>query len=101
MKHTILLSLLGVSLLSVSMVQAQQDTIKYPLIMWSEKAFPETRESPAAMEMPDVMETIKKTVQSSNPKNIIVVVKDGLSSKEFVMNAKKFTYLKSLVIDHA
>jgi hypothetical protein len=69
--------------------------------MWSEKAFPETRESPAAMEMPDVMESIKKVVQSSNPKNIIVVVKDGLSSKEFVMNAKKFTYLKSLVIDHA
>jgi hypothetical protein len=69
--------------------------------MWSEKAFPQTRESPAAMEMPDVMENINKAIQSSAPQNVLVLVKDGLSSKEFVMNARKFTYLRSLVIDHA
>jgi hypothetical protein len=30
-----------------------------------------------------------------------MVVKDGLSSKDFVMNAKKFTYMKSLLVEHA
>jgi len=53
------------------------------------------------MEMNDVMTAINKVNESSNPKNIIVLVKDGLSSKEFVLNAKKFTYLRSLVVDHS
>jgi hypothetical protein len=52
------------------------------------------------MQTEDVLSVITQSEKSSNAQNLIVVVKDGLSSREFTKNAKSFEYLKSKVIEN-
>ena len=70
------------------------------MIMWSKKAFAQTKESPAALETEDVISQITQADKSSNTHNLIVVVKDGLSTREFYNNAKSFDYLRTKVVEN-
>lgn len=63
--------------------------------MWSEHAFTRPLESASAMDMTNALDDIKAQVEGSKAVNVITVVKEGLTSRELILNAKKYDYLKT------
>ena len=76
-------------------------TVKYPMIVYSEAAFSETKESSGAVHTHDVMDKLSESLKSANSHKLLLIVRDGFSSKELVMNAKKFQTLKEMIKSHS
>lgn len=51
--------------------------------------------------MDGVNDIVKSTVEGSNIEQVITIVKEGMTSKELFLNARKFQYLKQLVNKNA
>ena len=49
----------------------------------------------------DVLDAVSNAIEAGKPKNVLILIKDGFSSKELVINAKKFDNLKKLIVSHA
>ena len=76
-------------------------TTKYPMIIYSREAFSKTEESSGAMHTHDVMDKLQEAMTAAKAGNLLLIVKDGFSSKELVMNAKKFENLKQMIQFHS
>ena len=77
-------------LLTVAVTQ----TVKYPMIMYSDVAFEKTTENSGAVHTPDVIRKLKEAMSAGKASNLLLIVKDGFSSHELVKNVKKFDNLK-------
>lgn len=51
--------------------------------------------------MADAMKEIGTVVEKSKPENVVLIVQQGLSSRQLVHHARNFNYIRSLVQDHA
>lgn len=70
---------------------------KYPVVMWSDHAFTGIKESASAFQMTNILDKISSLVEASKTVNVVVIVKEGMSSKELVVSAKKFDFLKKQI----
>ena len=77
------LALLVASTLCISSIRGQAAS-RYPFVMWSEKAFPEAKESATQIEKQTLINQLKSAVETSKPSNVIVALKEGLNSKELI-----------------
>lgn len=44
---------------------------------------------------------LKKTIDTSKPKNVLFLIKDGFATEDLVKNIKKFENLKTMMSMHA
>ena len=72
-------SIILLSALSLTLTLAQ--TEKYPLILYSQTAFDQTTESSGALHPHDVLDKISNTIEQAQPKNVLVLLKDGFTTK--------------------
>lgn len=74
---------------------------KYPFVMWSEKAFDRPREFQGLVGSTQVIDQLKASAEATQMQNLIVVLKEGLTSKDLVSNARNFEYLKPKILEHS
>lgn len=97
--NTLRLSLLVASALCISTLSASH--VRFPLAMWSEKAFDEVRESHEPQHIELVLDSLTSAADASNASNVVVIVKEGLSSRHLAKNARNYNFIKSQLINHA
>jgi hypothetical protein len=93
-------SLLVALSFSLAFVNCEVDD-KYPVIMWSQHAFTDIKESASAMQMTTVIDKLASVVEASQAVNVVAIVQEGLTSRELVMHAKNFDFLKQQIQTHS
>jgi hypothetical protein len=69
--------------------------------MWGGNAFDNLQESNAPQHMSQVVETLRTTAEASNAANVVVFVKEALTSKHFAHNARSFSFIREQVKSNA
>ena len=69
--------------LSVAFVSCEADA-QYPILMWSEHAFENSKESISALQMTNVVDLLKDKVEASKAVNVVAIVKEGLTSRDLI-----------------
>ena len=97
--NTLRLSLLVASALCISTLSATH--VRFPLAMWSEKAFDRVREYHEPQTAQLALDSLKSAAEASNATNVVVIVKEGLTSKHLAHNAKHLEFIKNQFSSHA
>jgi pyruvate kinase len=97
--NTLRLSLLVAAALCISTISATK--ARYPLAMWSQKAFADVKETHEPQHMQLVLEAFKSAAATSQAANVVVITKEGLTSRHLARNAKNYDFIKSQLKTHA
>ena len=69
--------------------------------MWGGNAFDNLQESHSPQHMSHVVDTLRTVAEASNAANVVVIVKEALTSRHFVHNARSYDFIKDQVKSNA
>lgn len=69
--------------------------------MWGGQAFDSLTESHSPQHMELVVESLRTAADASNAANVVVIVKEAFTSRQFVSNAKSYNFIREQVKSHA
>lgn len=100
MKH-VQASLLIVATLALSAVSAQSAMASgsnYPFIMWNDQAFDKAQEHSELVGPANVLDSLKATVEAKKMEQVLVVVKEGLHTRELIQNVASLKMIKDRIL---
>ena len=83
--------------LSANSTTAATRRPRYPLIMWATEDVTHSREFQHAINMTEAVRLIKNFTELSNSTNVVAIVVEGMTSRDLVISAKEYPYLRRVV----
>ena len=65
--------------------------------MWTSEEVDKSRELHVAINMTDAVKIIKNFTAEANATNIVAIVVEGMTSRDLVINAKEYPYLRKAI----